>query len=67
MTENSTANRHEEMLLADGWVEYIPPVIETPEIEGDSKDDIVEEEIYSPLDNTVEIPVPDVSDYVVRF
>lgn len=57
-----TINPTEEQILANGWVEYIPPVIETPEIEGDSKDDIVEEEIYSPLDNTVEIPVPDVSD-----
>lgn len=61
-----TINPTEEQILADGWVEYIPPVIETPEIEGDNKDeiveDIVEEEIYSPLDNTIEIPVPDVSD-----
>ena len=56
-----TINPTEEMILADGWEEYIAPVTETPE-EVVVEDNIVEEETYSPLNNTVEIPVPEVSD-----
>lgn len=54
-------NPTEEQLFADGWKEYVTPVIEIPE-EVVVEDNIVEEETYSPLNNTVEIPVPEVSD-----
>lgn len=62
-----TINPTEEMLLADGWVEYIPPV-ETPEeiVTETPKEEIVEETTETPtyesLNNTVEIPIPEVSD-----
>ena len=49
-----TINPTEEQILADGWEEYIAPSVE-PIVEE-------KEEEYSPLDNTVEIPVPEVSD-----
>lgn len=63
-------NPKEEQILADGWVEYVPPVVETPKEEIVEEipeevvveDNTVEEETYSPLNNTVEIPVPEVSD-----
>lgn len=46
-------NPKEEMILADGWVEYVAPSVES----------IVEnEEEYSSLDNTIEYCVPEVSD-----
>lgn len=48
-----TINPTEEQIFADGWVEYIAPVVE-PIVE--------KEEEYSPLDNTIEYPVPEVSD-----
>jgi hypothetical protein len=49
----NTYNPTEEMILADGWEEYITPSVE-PIVE--------KEEEYSPLDNTIEYPVPEVSD-----
>ena len=54
-------NPTEEQLFADGWEEYVAPVTETPE-DVVVEDNVVEEETYSPLNNTVEIPVPEVSD-----
>ena len=61
-----TINPTEEQIFADGWVEYVAPVVETPE-EVVVEDNIVEEETtetptYKSLNNTVEIPVPEVSD-----
>jgi hypothetical protein len=47
----STYNPTEEMILADGWEEYVTPSVEP----------IVEEEEPSPLNTTTEIPVPEVS------
>ena len=49
-----TINPTEEQILADGWEEYIAPSVE-PIVEE-------KEEEPSPLNNTVEIPVPEVSD-----
>lgn len=49
-----TINPTEEQILADGWEEYIAPAVE-PIVEE-------KEEEPSPLNNTVEIPVPEVSD-----
>ena len=49
-----TINPTEEQILADGWEEYIAPAVE-PIVEE-------KEEEYSPLNNTVEILVPEVSD-----
>ena len=50
-----TINPTEEQILADGWVEYVP-LVET------TKEEIVETPTYESLNNTVEIPVPEVSD-----
>lgn len=48
-----TINPTEEQILADGWEEYVAP----------SAEPIVEkEEEYSPLNNTIEYSVPEVSD-----
>ena len=49
-----TINPTEEQILADGWEEYVAPSVE-PIVEE-------KEEEPSPLNNTVEIPVPEVSD-----
>ena len=49
-----TINPTEEQIFADGWEEYIAPAVE-PIVEE-------KEEEPSPLNNTVEIPVPKVSD-----
>ena len=46
-------NPTEEILFADGWEEYVAPSVE-PIVE--------KEEEYSPLDNTIEYSVPEVSD-----
>lgn len=51
-----TINPTEDMILADGWVEYVPPTVETKEEEKQ------EEEVYTPLDNTTVHQVPEVSD-----
>ena len=48
-----TINPTEEQILADGWEEYVAPSVE-PIVE--------KEEEYSPLDNTIEYSVPEVSD-----
>ena len=56
-----TINPTENMIFADGWEEYIAPIIETPNGAA-VKDNTSEDETYSPLDNTVEIPVPEISD-----
>lgn len=48
-----TINPTEEQILADGWEEYVAPSVE-PTVE--------KEEEYSPLDNTIEYSVPEVSD-----
>ena len=55
-------NPTHEMLIADGWEEYIAPVVEEIPEDVVVEDNIVEEETYSPIDNTIEIPVPEVSD-----
>ena len=49
-----TINPTEEQILADGWEEYVAPSVE-PIVEE-------KEEEPSPLNNTVEIPVSEVSD-----
>lgn len=49
-----TINPTEEQILADGWEEYIAPSVE-PIVEE-------KEEEYSPLGNTIEYSVPEVSD-----
>lgn len=49
-----TINPTEEQIFADGWEEYVAPAVE-PIVEE-------KEEEPSPLNNTVEIPVPEVSD-----
>jgi hypothetical protein len=51
-----TINPTEEMILAYGWVEYVPSTIE---VEAEQKE---EELNYAPLDNTVVYQVPEVSD-----
>lgn len=51
-----TINPTEEMILADGWVEYVPPIVDTKEEEKQ------EEEVYTPLYNTTVHQVPEVSD-----
>lgn len=53
----------EEQLLADGWVEYIPPVNEnTPQDTTDNSQEIPEEE-YKPISNDTVLEVPqEVSD-----
>ena len=53
-------NPKEEMLLADGWVEYVAPVVETPKEE--TVEETVETPTYESFNNTVEIPVPELSD-----
>ena len=54
-----TINPTEDMILADGWVEYIPAV-ETLKEEVEKAE--VKKEEYTPLSNTIEIPTPEVSD-----
>lgn len=51
-----TINPTEEQILANGWMEYVNPIVEI------SEEEIVETPTYEPLNNTVEYPVPEVSD-----